>query len=106
MTRTGVWRAAAMAVALLGTLPAAAQAPAPAKPAPPAAAPAPPAREVELGRQADTLQREARYADAVVAATELLKLREQRLGPDHPDVAWALMRLGELERIRGRHAEA
>ncbi|MBI3515629.1 MAG: CHAT domain-containing protein [Proteobacteria bacterium] len=95
------WLAAAVTVAVLATLPAWAQTPPAAKP--PAQ---PPAREVELGRQADALQRDARYADAVVAATELLKLREARLGPDHPDVAWPVMRLGELRRIQGRYAEA
>jgi CHAT domain-containing protein/Tfp pilus assembly protein PilF len=84
---------AALAFALLGTVPAAAQGD-------------PAAREAALGRQADELKRAARYAEATKAATELLALREQRLGPDHPDVAWALTRLAELQQAQGRYPEA
>ena len=92
------WLAAALAAVLLAAPPAAAQtAPAP---------PQPPPREVELTKQADALQREGRYDQAIVAATELLKLREQRLGPDDPAVAWPLTRIGELERFRGHYAES
>jgi CHAT domain-containing protein/tetratricopeptide (TPR) repeat protein len=96
----GLLLAGLLAVAGPGT-PAAAQ-PAPAQ----APAAQMPPRELELTQQADALQRQGRYDEAIVVATELLKLREQRLGPDHPAVAWSVARLGDLERYRGHYPEA
>jgi tetratricopeptide (TPR) repeat protein len=87
------WFAAALALALPGVPPAAAQTD-------------PAANDAGLAQKSDVLRRQAHYAEATAIATELLTQRERRLGPDHLDVADALVRLGELQRIQGRYAEA
>ena len=49
---------------------------------------------------------QGRYAEAEPLFQRALTIREQALGPDHPDVAWSLNSLAELYRAQGRYAEA
>ena len=98
-----------LALSLLAALPAAAQSEAPAAARtgiPPGMLLPVPPREVDLARQTDRLTHEGRYPEAAETATELLTLREQRLGPDHPDLTWALTRLAEVRRFQGRYVDA
>jgi CHAT domain-containing protein len=60
----------------------------------------------DLNRQIDALTREARYGEALPLANQLVTMREARLGPDHPDVAAAFGRVGDLNIELGRYAEA
>ena len=46
------------------------------------------------------------YRDAEGPWTQALALREQALGPEHPDVAQSLNNLAELYRTQGRYAKA
>jgi CHAT domain-containing protein/Tfp pilus assembly protein PilF len=52
------------------------------------------------------LSREGRYAEAIPKAREALALREQALGPIHPDVATILNDLANLLSNAGDYAEA
>src|SRR5690349_18622616 len=49
---------------------------------------------------------EGKYADAVPLAQRALAVRENELGPDHPDVAISLNNLAELYRAQGRYVDA
>ena len=59
-----------------------------------------------LGKQADQLAEQSKFAEAVPLAERVLSLREQELGPMHPDVAAALNGLGELEYSKGEYRKA
>lgn len=51
------------------------------------------------------LDREGRYVEAHDQCQQALELRRRELGPDHPDVAFSLYRLGELAN-RHEHSES
>jgi CHAT domain-containing protein/tetratricopeptide (TPR) repeat protein len=66
-----------------------------------------------LTRQADELTNKAfalayagKYAEAILVAHQVLAMREQLLGPDHPDVATVLYSFGSLYEQEGRYADA
>jgi tetratricopeptide (TPR) repeat protein len=48
----------------------------------------------------------ARYAEAEAFYQDSLRIREQALGPDHPDVAYPLYALASLYQFQGKYAEA
>ena len=52
------------------------------------------------------LDARANYAEAEPLYRRSLKIREQQLGPEHPDVAQSLNNLAELLRSQGKSAEA
>ncbi|MFO0934235.1 MAG: CHAT domain-containing tetratricopeptide repeat protein [Planctomycetota bacterium] len=89
--------------------------PARAEDAPPGPAPVP-APEVERGAalqragvlddQAQALRVQGKPAEAIAAARQSLAIREEALGPDHPDVATSLNALAELLYERANSAEA
>jgi len=47
-----------------------------------------------------------RYAEAEQAQTKALTMREQLLGPNHPDIARTLTNLGFVQHLQGRFTEA
>ena len=59
-----------------------------------------------LAARAAALQRAAKYSEAIPLAQQVLAIREKQLGPDHPDVAESLAKLGRLYLQRGRNADA
>ena len=59
-----------------------------------------------LDLQAQLYRAEGRYADAEPLFKRSLAIREQALGPEHPDVAMSLNNLALLYRVQGRYAEA
>ena len=59
-----------------------------------------------LDKQVVQLYRQGRYADAIALATQSLRIRENTLGPEHPDLTPSLNNLAELYRNQGRYAEA
>ncbi len=59
-----------------------------------------------LNRQGYALDDAGDYRDAEGPYTQALALRENALGPEHPDVAESLNNLAELYRAQGRYAEA
>jgi tetratricopeptide (TPR) repeat protein len=63
-------------------------------------------RADRLRAQADDLCAQSRYREAVELGVEELRLREDALGPGHPDVADAANQLGLLLRAVDRHEEA
>ena len=59
-----------------------------------------------LMREGWALDKAGKYWEAETAVARALALREQALGPDHPDVATALNNLAALYDAQGRYAEA
>jgi CHAT domain-containing protein/tetratricopeptide (TPR) repeat protein len=59
-----------------------------------------------LNQQGVTLYQKGNYPDAVAAYQRALALREQALGPDHPDVATSLNNLGAAYEAESRFGEA
>jgi tetratricopeptide (TPR) repeat protein len=64
------------------------------------------ARASALHGEVLRLNREGRYVDAIPKVREALALREQALGPTHPDVAESLNSLAELLATTGDYAGA
>lgn len=61
---------------------------------------------VNLNGLANVYRALARYTEAERLFDRTLKIRQESLGPDHPDVAKALQGLGFCIYIQGRHTEA
>ena len=61
---------------------------------------------VALNNEAVSLHEHGHYDRAVVVAKKALKIAEQALGPDHPDVAAILNNLAELYKTQGHYAQA
>jgi tetratricopeptide (TPR) repeat protein len=59
-----------------------------------------------LHETARYLQDRARYQEAESLSQQALRIREQQLGPGHPDVAASLHNLADLYREQGKYAEA
>ena len=59
-----------------------------------------------LTQQVIELTKRGHYSEAIPLAQRVLALREETLGPDHPDVATALHILAELYGRQGLYAEA
>lgn len=59
-----------------------------------------------LHETATYLQDRARYQEAGPLYQQALHIREQQLGPEHPDVATSLNGLGNLYQRQGKYAEA
>ena len=60
-----------------------------------------------LGDATASLQKgRGAYAEAELSYRQSLSIREEALGPDHPDVAISLNNLGELYREQGRYQDA
>ena len=59
-----------------------------------------------LNNQAERYKEEGRYADAKPLYKRALAIRQEALGPDHPDVAQSLNNLADLYSAQGRHADA
>ena len=59
-----------------------------------------------LNQEAMDLYRTGQYGRAVTVAEAALKVAEQNVGPDHPDVAASLENLAGLYRATKRPAEA
>jgi tetratricopeptide (TPR) repeat protein len=60
----------------------------------------------ELTNKAFALAYAGKYAEAILVAHQVLAMREQLLGPDHPDVATVLNSFGSLYQQVGRYADA
>jgi tetratricopeptide (TPR) repeat protein len=60
----------------------------------------------ELTIKAFALAYAGKYAEAILVAHQVLAMREQLLGPDHPDVATVLNSFGSLYEQVGRYADA
>ena len=60
----------------------------------------------ELTNKAFALAYAGKYAEAILVAHQVLAMREQLLGPDHPDVATVLNSFGSLYEQVGRYADA
>jgi len=60
------------------------------------------ARVASLLRQGDLLWRDGRYAEGLRLAEQTCDLARRALGPAHPQLAYALMRLGEWLRMAGQ----
>jgi CHAT domain-containing protein/Tfp pilus assembly protein PilF len=63
-------------------------------------------KAVELQDKVSKLYEVGKYAEAIPLAQQVLAIRENALGPDHPDVADALEWLASLYDKQGRYAEA
>jgi tetratricopeptide (TPR) repeat protein len=59
-----------------------------------------------LHQQVTRLYNQAHYSEAIPLAERALAIREETLGPDHPDVAKSLDRLADLYEGEGRYADA
>ena len=59
-----------------------------------------------LNNLAERYKEEGRYADAEPLYKRALAIREEELGPDHPDVAQSLNDLAALYSAQGRDADA
>ncbi len=59
-----------------------------------------------LNAKATELSRAGKYADAIPLAQRALAIRENTLGPNHPDVALSLNELALFYRYQGRYADA
>ena len=64
------------------------------------------ARADSLKQEVDRLYLQGRYREAIPKASEILALREQALGPTHPDVAQSLNNLAVLLQATGGYATA
>ena len=60
----------------------------------------------KLNEQVENLFGQGRYAEAVKLEQQVLAIREQILGPDHPDVATSLKYLAGLYRDLGKYSQA
>lgn len=60
----------------------------------------------ELNTQVIEFFQAGRYEEAIVLAERVLKLKEQVLGPDHPNTAASLNILAALHQAMGRYEEA
>jgi CHAT domain-containing protein len=60
----------------------------------------------ELTNKAFALAYAGKYAEAILVAHQVLAMREQLLGPDHPNVAMVLDSFGRLYQQVGRFADA
>lgn len=56
--------------------------------------------------QLSSLYRQERYAEALILAGETLTITEETLGPNHRNLATALINIGRIYQAQGRHAEA
>jgi tetratricopeptide (TPR) repeat protein len=59
-----------------------------------------------LAARAAALQQAGKYSEAIPLAQQVLAIREKQLGPNHPEVAESLAKLGRLYLQRGRTADA
>ena len=59
-----------------------------------------------LDEQIAKLYRDGRYSEAIPLAQQLLALREEAVGPDHPEVASASATLANLYYSQGRYPDA
>ena len=59
-----------------------------------------------LAARAAALQQAGKYSEAIPLAQQVLAIREKQLGPNHPDVAESLAKLGRLYLQQGRNADA
>src|SRR5262252_4561634 len=59
-----------------------------------------------LAARAAALQQAGKYSEAIPLAQQVLAIREKQLGPNHPDVAELLAKLGRLYLQQGRNADA
>ncbi|MFZ2136523.1 MAG: tetratricopeptide repeat protein, partial [Xanthobacteraceae bacterium] len=59
-----------------------------------------------LHAKVEELSRQGKYAEAIPIAERELAVFERAFGPDHPNVAAALIDLGEVYEKQGRYAEA
>ena len=59
-----------------------------------------------LAARAATLQQAGKYSEAIALAQQVLAIREKQFGPNHPDVAESLAKLGRLYLQRDRNADA
>src|SRR6516225_9589810 len=59
-----------------------------------------------LAARAAALQQAGKYSEAIPLAQQVLAIREKQLGPNHPEVAIVLGRLGRLYSLGGRNADA
>ena len=64
------------------------------------------AQASQLNQQVIDLEEAGRYADAIPLAEQALAIREQRLGPDHPDTVTSLTNLARLYTLAGSYEEA
>ena len=60
----------------------------------------------ELDDKAIELYKQGKYDEAVPLLEQSLKIRQQILGAEHPDVAASLNNLATLYRVQGRYTEA
>jgi tetratricopeptide (TPR) repeat protein len=60
----------------------------------------------QLNQQVIELYRAGRYSEAIPLAEQVLAIREQALGPDHPDTAISLNNLALLYASQGRYGSA
>ncbi len=63
-------------------------------------------RENQLEQQFLRLYRAGQYQDAIAIGQEVLSIREQELGANHPHIATSLNNLAALYQIMGRYTEA
>ncbi|HSN27272.1 MAG TPA: tetratricopeptide repeat-containing protein kinase family protein, partial [Kofleriaceae bacterium] len=63
-------------------------------------------RPAQLAKQAALLDAAGRYPEARKASEQAIALYEQQLGPDHPDLAFALDALGAIEYDAGQFSES
>lgn len=59
-----------------------------------------------LGNKGRFLMTQGRYAEAEACFQEALTTKRQRLGDNHPSVAYTLYKLAELQNARGQHRQA
>jgi tetratricopeptide (TPR) repeat protein len=63
-------------------------------------------RAEQLNQQVVQLHQQGKYTQAIALAKEALRIREQALGPTHPQVATSLNNLAGLLKATGDYAEA
>ena len=59
-----------------------------------------------LNREVGSLYQQGQYDSAVVVARKSLKVAEENVGPDHPNVATSLNNLAKLYYNQGQYAKA
>ena len=59
-----------------------------------------------LNQEVLRLYRAGKYERAIIVAQEALKVAEDNVGPNHPDVATSLNNLAELYKTQGHYAKA
>jgi tetratricopeptide (TPR) repeat protein len=60
----------------------------------------------ELSAQAEQLQKQGKYAEALPVAQEAVRVAEATFGDQHPNTAAALEKLGEVYQAQGKYPEA